>query len=279
MAGVRGLVYTEHNLWPRLNRISRWLNRITFGMNDYAIAVSDDVRDSMKVKSPLPVTIENGIDCAAITAMPDLRSEVRAELRIPLDDFVVAKVANLTPKKNHELLLKAFAQLAAQVANARLVLVGQYAGREETLRALAESLGIADRVLFTGPRTDAIRVMHACDVFAMSSTFEGLPISLLEAMALGKPAVCTDVGGISAVIRDGREGFLLPSGQAEQLADRLLALARDPSLRTGMGEAALQRVQTKFDISAMVRRVEDVYLSVLRDSSSTKLAGSSSRQG
>lgn len=264
IGGVRGLVYTEHNLWPRLHPVSRWLNRITFRMNDYSIAVSDNVRDSMKVKSPLPVTIENGIDCAAIAAMPEQRGDVRSELRIPQDDFVVAKVANLTPKKNHELLISAFSQLAARVDNARLVLIGQYAGRKEALHAHAQRLGIAERVLFTGPRTDAVRVMQACDVFAMSSTFEGLPIALLEAMALGKPAVCTDVGGIPDVIRDGREGFLVPSGQAEQLADRFLALARDPSLCTKMGREALQRVHACFDISVMVRRVEDVYANVLK---------------
>lgn len=264
MGGVRGMVYTEHNLWPRLHPVSRWLNRVTFRVNDFSIAVSDDVRDSMKVKSPFPVTIENGIDCAAIAAMPDQRCDVRSELRIPQDDFVITKVANLTPKKNHELLIDAFSQLATRVANARLVLIGQYAGREEALRARAQRLGIAERVLFTGPRTDAVRVVQACDVFAMSSTFEGLPIALLEAMAVGKPAVCTDVGGISAVIRDGREGFLVPSGHAEQLADRLVALARDPNLCAKMGKEALQRVHASFDIPVMVRRVEQVYCDVLK---------------
>jgi glycosyltransferase involved in cell wall biosynthesis len=279
IAGVQALVYTEHNLWPRLHPLSRLLNRITFGMNDYAIAVSDDVRDSMKVKSPQPVTIENGIDYGAIAAMPKLPCEVRSELGISQDDFVVAKVANLTPKKNHELLLEAFSQLATRIGHARLILIGQYAGRKDELYAHAQRLGIADRVLFTGPRSDVIRIVQACDVFAMSSTFEGLPIALLEAMALGKPSVCTDVGGIPAVIRDGNEGFLVPSGQAGQLADRLLALAQDPRLCTKMGEAARQRVQAKFDISVMVRRVEEVYCNVLNAKSPKMHSGHSSGMG
>ncbi len=266
LARVPAIVYTEHNVWPRLHPVSRLLNRLTFRMNDSAVAVSEDVRQSIpRGLSARVQTIDNGIDGESVRNRAAGSSAVRDELEIPHDCVAIVKVANLTPKKNHELLLDAFAQVHSTLPNTRLVLVGQFAGRDQTLRQHAERLGVESSVLLTGPRTDIPQVVKAMDVFAMSSTFEGLPIALLEAMALGKPAVCTSVGGIPRVIRDGQEGFLVPSGRADLLAERLKRLAMDAALRSEMGQAAKQRVRTAFDISQMVRRVEQVYCDALRD--------------
>ena len=98
----------------------------------------------------------------------------------------------------------------------------------------------------------------------MSSLSEGLPISLLEAMALAKPVVCTRVGGIPSVVLDQREGLLAPPDDAEAMAELLLTLSRDAALRQRMGQAGQRRVRAEYDISVMVRRVEDEYQRVLR---------------
>ena len=265
-AGVPALIYTEHNVWQRLHPLTRAAHRMTFGGNDFSIAVSDDVRRSMQVGSADRVsTIPNGVDSSAIHADPQVAREIRKELGLKPDEFVIGKVANLTPKKNHELLLRAFARFQAEHAAARLVLVGQFADRLESLQSLADQLGIGERVIFTGPRTDVLRVVQAFDLFAMSSSFEGLPIALLEAMALEKPAVCTTVGGIPTAMTDGREGFLVAPGDEAAMSERFLDLARDRSLGRTMSEAARDRVEREFDIKTMVRRVEDVYAQVLTE--------------
>ena len=257
------VVYTEHNLWPRLNPVSRALNRFTFHWNDAAIAVSNEVRDSITARRPKTQTIENGIDCSSIQQDAGARHEIREELGIALDEVAIVKVANLTEKKNHELLLDAFAQLNQQFPKAKLVLVGQFADRRETLAKKTEELGITSRVVFTGPRSDIPRVLMASDIFAMSSRFEGMPIALLEAMAYGLPPVCTAVGGVPDVIRDGVDGFLVPSGDAQVLAEKLQLLCTNGSLRQQFGAAAAARIHDEFDIAEMVQRVESVYESVL----------------
>jgi glycosyltransferase involved in cell wall biosynthesis len=263
LAGIPGLIYTEHNLWPRLRPVSRFLNRLTFRLNHAAVAVSNEVRDSIRATSPTAVTIENGIDCDAIVIDPDARREIRRELAISDDEIVIVKVANLTEKKNHELLLTAFQSVLKKFPQSRLLLVGQFADRYTHLVSLAQSLGISSRVTFTGPRSDVPRVLQATDIFSMSSRFEGMPIALLEAMAHGLPSVCTAVGGVPDVIRDGTDGYLVPPGDHETLADRLLLLCRDEDRRTRMGCAAADRIHLSFDISRMVRRVEAVYEGVL----------------
>jgi glycosyltransferase involved in cell wall biosynthesis len=109
------------------------------------------------------------------------------------------------------------------------------------------------------------RIVKAADTFALTSFSEGLPVSLLEAMALAKPVVCTNVGGIPGVVTDGREGFLVPVGAAESLAEKLGLLQSDASLRRRLGEAGQARVRTHHDISVMVRQVEAEYRRILEE--------------
>lgn len=262
-AKVPVIVYSEHNLWPRLNPVSRMLNRLTFSMNDRAIAVSQDVADSISPRFVDRVeVINNGIDVDAVLSRAGDRHATRQRLGMDDDCILIGKVANLTPKKNHELLIDAFAQLHHRVPNSRLLLVGQYANRDTILRQRTRDLGIEHAVIFNGPSTDIPSLLHAVDLFAMSSNFEGLPIALLEAMSMGKPTVCTSVGGIPQVVRDGTEGFLVPAGDTRALANRLEQLANDIDLRNRMSQASQTRIREKFDIRSMVSNVEKVYSDV-----------------
>lgn len=266
LAGVPALIYTEHNVWPRLHPLTRLVHGASLGWNDRVIAVSDDVRRSIRSRRfERVLTIRNGIDSFEVRPDETAGRQVRAELGIAPSEFVIGNVANFTPKKNHELLLDAYAQLQRSVPHSRLVLVGQFAGREGHLRLRAEKLAVSDRVVMTGPRSDAVRIVQALDVFAMSSSFEGLPIALLEAMSLGRPAVCTAVGGIPEAVNDGVEGFLVPPGDAAAMALSFARLAADRDLRRSMGLAARARVKREFDIAATVRRLESVYAEVLQE--------------
>ena len=191
------VVYTEHNVWGRLQPAMRWLNRLTFSLNTSAIAVSQDVADFMKGVDPKAIrVIDNGIDCAGLAGTPDESEAVRREFNVPGDHFIIGKVANLAPKKNHENLLQAVAIFLKSYPKATLVLVGQHFDRLTGLQNLAGQLNISGQVRFIGGREDVPRIVRAFDLFVMSSDFEGLPIAMLEAMALKKPVIATAVGGI-----------------------------------------------------------------------------------
>ena len=262
---VPAVLYTEHGCWSRLNPLTRLCNRLTLGWNDLTIAVSDEVHASMQgVNGQAVKTITNGIDSAGLIATRDERDAVRREFGIGANDFMIINVANLTPVKNHELLIRAFAGLMRRCPDSSLVLVGQLRETTESVRQLVAELGLQDRVVITGPRTDVPRIVRAADVFALSSHSEGLPVSLLEAMALAKPVVCTDVGGIPGVVSDGIEGLLVPVGQPETMADRLVALFDNAELRQRMGQAGREKVEAEYDISVMVRLVEDEYRRILQ---------------
>ena len=132
----------------------------------------------------------------------------------------------------------------------------------EELEAHAVSLGLADRVHFTGLRDDVYDLLPAFDVFALSSEFEGLPIAMLEAMASGVPCVATAVGGIPEVITDGEDGFLVTSGDTSTFASRLEKVLRDPTLAAHLGANGARRAGG-FDLVAAVRRAEAIYDRVL----------------
>jgi glycosyltransferase involved in cell wall biosynthesis len=182
---------------------------------------------------------------------------VRQELGLPEDALVVGTVGSLTPKKDHHTLLRAAARAARSVPGLRVVVVGQ-GPLEDDLRAAAGDLGIGEAVLFTGHREDARRLLGAFDVFALPSLHEGLPISLLEAMARARPVVASRAGGMPEVVTDGRDGLLVPVGDAPALGDALVRLLRNPGLRERLGRAARRRAG-EFDIRTAVRRQEEVY--------------------
>lgn len=272
-AGVRAVagrrtrvVYTEHNLWGRYHRATWAANLATFPRNDHVFAVSETVADSIRYPGPLrllpmpPVeTLHHGLDPAALPAPG--HDGVRGELGIPEDAPVVGNVANFKAAKDHATLLRAAAQVREAIPAVRFVLVGQ-GPLEAEARRLAGELGLDATVVFAGFRTDATRLMAAFDAFALSSTYEGLPIALIEAMATGCPAVVTRVGGTPEVVADGVQGFLVPPRDPAALAAGLTRLLGDPTLRAGMGAAAADRAQD-FDIRKAVRRMEQVYAQLL----------------
>ena len=272
-AGVRAVagrrtrvVYTEHNLWDRYHPATWAANLATFPRNDHVFAVSETVRQSIRYPGPLRLlpmppleTLHHGLDPAALP-VPG-RDGVRAELGIPEDAPVVGSVANFKAAKDHATLLRAAAQVRQAIPSVRFVLVGQGPLEAET-RRLAGQLGLDQTVVFAGFRTDATRLMAGFDAFALSSTYEGLPIALIEAMAVGCPAVVTRVGGTPEVVADGVHGFLVPPRDPAALAAGLTRLLGDRALRDGLGEAAAARARD-FDIRTAVRRMEQVYARLL----------------
>ncbi len=250
-------VHTEHNLWGRYRLPTRLANRLTYGRNAAVIAVSDGVAGSIRSRVPVDV-VTHGIDVERIRGADGLDArDARRRLGLGGDGPVVGTVGNFTAKKDQATLLEAAARLAEEHPDLRVVLVGS-GPLEGDLRAQTGRLGLSDTVVFAGSRDDVFDLLPAFDVFTLSSRFEGLPISLLEAMASGVPPVVTRVGGIPEVVTDGVDGVLVDPADADGLATGLGKLLADPGRRAEMAARAAGRAAA-FDLAHAVRRIEAIY--------------------
>ena len=168
------------------------------------------------------------------------------------------EVARLAEVKGQRTLLAAIAHV-----DATAVLVGrdleQGGAYERVLRAEAERLGVAKRVVFAGYRGDVPALLAGCDVFCLPSSAEGLPLVVLEAMAHGRPVVATPAGGTAELVVDGETGILVPPADASALADALRSLLADPERARRMGEAGRRRVLAEFSAADAAARVLGLY--------------------
>jgi glycosyltransferase involved in cell wall biosynthesis len=263
------VVHTEHNVWDRYRWPTYAANAMTYRRNDAVIAVSDGVAGSIQPPSwvgrrrfPKVETLHHGVELDRLRRGEEARAVARRALEVDVGTPVVGTVANFTPKKDHAGLLRAAEQTRLQVPDLRWLLMGS--GPLETeLREEAARRGLADCVQFLGSRSDVLELLPALDVFVLGSRFEGLPISLIEAMGTGVACVATAVGGIPEAVEDGRHGVLVPPGDPVALASAVVDLLQDPARRTALAAAAAKHVQERFSIEHAVRSTEELYASLL----------------
>ncbi|MGH2554325.1 MAG: glycosyltransferase [Actinomycetota bacterium] len=261
------LVHTEHNVWESYHPLTRRANLLTFPLNDHVFAVSDHVRQSIRYPLalrflPMP-PVENlyhGLDPASLVEA-DAADGIRESLGIPDDAPVVGTVANFRAEKGHRYLLEAAAHVRQSIPQVRFVLVG-HGPLEEAIRRQVRQMRLEETVIFTGARDDAQRLTASFDVFALGSVYEGLSIALIEALALGTPAVVTNAGGMAEVVTHGVSAMVVPSRDPVALGDAILSVLNDPSLRQRLIEAGKARA-ADFDIRVAVRRMEEVYRGLL----------------
>ena len=202
-------------------------------------AVRDEIRDALPLWPETRIqTLYNHIDVESLRATLFSKTDARRHLRLPHDSFVVGNVGRLHADKDQTTLIRGFAQAIPQLPeNARLAIMGQ--GKlEASLKQLANSLGIAEKVVFLGQVAEGRRYFRAFDVFALTSDREPFGMVLLEAMAADVPTICSDCGGGREVV-DG-VGELLPFGDASALANCLIATAKQQGISTLSVEAALR---------------------------------------
>ena len=205
----------------------------------------------------LATTIEN-----AVVATPSRsRDDVRAKLGVTEGELVV-NVGRYVPEKDQETLLAALAQLAPHRPSLRAVLVGT-GPLEQRLRVRIGELGLEGVAELTGPRADAVDVLAAADVVAISSKSEGLPLVLLEAMALARPIATTDVGSIGDAVANERSALVVPPGDPAGLAAALARLLDDRALADRLGATAQADAASRFSIDAMAERTLAVYESAV----------------
>lgn len=207
------------------------------------------------------VVIPNGIQLPPSPSTAD-RFRARTSLGYTESDFVVGIVARLSAQKAHQVLFEAVAACAATVPQVRLVVIGG-GDRESELRELARQLSIDSRTVFLGIRRDIPDLLPGLDVACLSSVHEGVPITLIEAMAAGLPIVATDCGSVRDIVEDGQQGFVVPVGDVATFADRLRVLANDEPLRIQFGKSGRARVESEFRIQNTARKYEELLTEVL----------------
>jgi glycosyltransferase involved in cell wall biosynthesis len=253
---------TEHNIWPAYAVPTRFLNAITYPLDAAHFAVSEEVKRSMPDWwRRRTETLRHGIVVSAARAHGSARERMRRALGVGADECLAVTIANYRRQKDYSTLLAAACRVRERDAPVRFAAVGQGPLEREVI-AQHDRSGLGEAFILLGYRPDALDVLAAADLFVLSSRQEGLPVALMEALALGLPVVATDVGGIPEAVRDGVEGRLVPAERPEELADAILGLASDPELRSRMATAATRR-SAEFDVERAVRRYEDRYLALV----------------
>jgi L-malate glycosyltransferase len=255
------IVSTEHIPRHTLHPITRFANRVTSPFDDAVIAVSGDTKRSMRGRALTKAeVIVHGIDVDAVGELRLHRALIRSELGMSDDELLIGTVANFRPQKDYPNLFSAARLLAGSGVRFKVVAVGQGPGEGAT-RALATALGLDQLVTLTGYRADATTVMAACDVFTLASEMEGLPVALMEALALGLATVATDVGGVSEALHHGVDALLVPPKDPQALADAWRLVLEDEALRARLAAAGARRA-VEFDVARASRRLEAIYVEV-----------------
>lgn len=261
------VVYTEHSRPDNLyGRSALLFGGILARRAARCTAVSKEISDSfcslLGVDRKRAVTVLNGIDLRRYSRGGG--KNIREELDIAPGDPVVGCIGNLRHEKNQQQLVEAFDIIVADRPNARLLLAGG-GGYREKLEKLITDKGLERNVFLLGSRLDTPDLYAAFDVYALTSVFEGLPLTILEAMAAGCPIVATDVTGIHDVVHDGETGLLVPLHNPEQTAQAILRLLDDRDLACSMVEKGRQFVAEYYSLETMTANYRTLYRQVMAD--------------
>jgi glycosyltransferase involved in cell wall biosynthesis len=285
-AGGPPVIHTEHTnniaivkgVFGKLKRGLQW--KIAAGYCDKFCGVSEDVAASAMRWRAVPASkldvVLNGI------ALPEREGreailETRKGLGIPGTAKVIGTVGRLNEVKRQDLLLRSVAMLRERHSDLHVMLVGDGPERAE-LESIACKLQISAYAHFVGYQPDPRRYLSAMDVFALTSRHEGLPLAMLEAWAIGLPVLCTSVGGIPKVLADGRNGFLVPSGDESAIAAGLDRLLSDPAQAVRMGAAGKDLVAQKYSLERMASDYEDRYRNAMFARRGAKVGAASTRR-
>jgi len=263
-AGVPILMTGERGIYLKGLQIAleRVLQRFTECVVTNADAIRRDLIERIGLPSTKVITIRNAVEVPAQRG-PEERNAARRALDVVSgDSVVVGTIARLWKVKNLELLLRAAEIVVKTEPSVVFRIVG---GGPEEIRLRRE---IGDRnlehaVSLLGERPDASALLSGFDVFVLTSHSEGMPNTVMEAMAAGLPCICTDVGGCRELVSDDITGFLVPPGDPGALASRVVALARDARMRWQMGEAGRRTIESEFSIGRLVSRTEELLLTLL----------------
>ena len=265
---IPAILHSEHTQEAYATRMrTRLLGRLAASFCDLFYCLSEDMarqlRSARIVRERKLRVIRNGIDISKFVDSSTDPLVTRRSLGISSDAPVIGTVARLNEVKRQDVLLRAFGKVRQRFGNAHLVLVGDGPSRDD-LRNLAASLGLSDRVHFTGYQPHSAPYLKAMDVFALTSRSEGMPQAALEASVMGLPVVASRVGGLPELIEHGVSGILFDPGNDASLADTFCDLIASPEKRRRMGAAARARVESSFSVGRMASEYHRDILELLR---------------
>lgn len=279
LAGVPVVLASIRDQGVYLSAAQKKLQRLVCGLADRVLVNSDSIHDWLAgqgLREDRITVLKNGIDLTRYPVAPP-PSGIRDELDIPAEAPIVVLMARLNPQKGLAEFIQAAARISPQHPEARFLVVGaslksedgviseEHEYRDE-LRALTESLGMTDRLIFTGLRDDTPAVLAEATLSVLPSHSEGLSNTLLESMAAGVPMVATRVGGNPELVKEGVNGLLVPVKSPEDLADAMHSLLSDPARRRRMGAAARRMAEDAHSLPRVVARLQQLYRDQLAQS-------------
>ena len=257
------LVFTEHGRLadappsPRRRIANAFFGRVPGRF----FAVSDELRRFLE-REGFPAgrleVLPNGIDLGPVPS-PAARARAREALTVREDELLVGTAARLDPVKGLDVLIAAFALVRARSPQVRLVVLGEGPERAALERQIEER-GLSEEVRLAGHRADVRELLPAFDLYVNSSTYEGVSLTILEAMAAALPVIATSVGGNGEVVEDGRTGILVPARDPDALATAMIALLADPGRRRALGDAGRARAEQRFAFDRMMSMYLAAYL-------------------
>jgi glycosyltransferase involved in cell wall biosynthesis len=253
---------------PRELPVTTWLRNWFLALGaEQILVISPEIRRHLRRVGAREEALVDfnfvGLDVETFQPSDDDHQSVRREFGFPGDALVVSTIGALHPRKSHELFIEAAAQISATEPRTCFLIIGDGELRAE-LEGLAAARGLSGRLAFTGVREDVARLLSATDVYVKPGIVEGfIGITVLEALALGKPVVAFETEDVKLALTDGATGLIAANADVEQLADRILYLLRNPELGHRLGEAGQQLVLERFDFGVLARRLEEFYQGVL----------------
>ncbi|RLM34459.1 glycosyltransferase [Haloarcula sp. Atlit-120R] len=270
VADVDHIVSTQHNVPANYHPIERVAERLTRPLDSRTVAVSEGVQTAFTGESEVFhhdtgrqwSTIPNGIDVDAFAGSVDAADgrAVRQEWGLSDSDPLYLNVARYEPQKRQPTLIEAMGEVIDSVPSAHLLIVG-WGSLEASLREKVQSAGLSEAVTVTGRVPEIHGYYAAADAFVSASAFEGLPVTILEAMTAECPVVATDIDGVREVVLDGETGRLVPPDEPTQMAAAMRELA-DHATRERYGEQGCDRVRNVFTVEQMVSRYTRLYRSL-----------------
>lgn len=251
--------------------IYRFFDWVSERYVDRFIVVSDVLRETLLNSYRIPhdkvIKVYNGIELNEYRPngkeVRSQKSEVKREFGIAKDVPVIGAIGRMVWQKGFEYLIQAILEIVKNYPKVKVLLVGDGPLRKR-LEALSEELRVRDNVIFTGFRSDIKEILSTVDLLVIPSLLEGFPMVTLEAMAMAKPIVATNIDGITEQITDGVDGILVPPKNPSALAKAVIRALNDKELAMTMGLAARKKVEQKFSVEKMIAETKKVYLSLLK---------------
>jgi len=270
LAGVPIVVHTVHGLpfhdfngsWR--NHVYKLAERLAGKMSDCLICVSEKDRILAIKEGMVPdvraVTIPPGIDLDRYR--PDLRTSAREQLGLQPSGRIVGMIARLDTQKAPEDFLLAAERVLERLPDVTFLLVGDGKLRPHLLQ-LVRAKNLSSRFILAGARTEIPEILSILDVFVLPSLWEGLPITILEAMAMAKPVIATAIPGNMEIVKDNVTGLLVPPRNPQRLSEAIISLLSDQDRAKMMGQEARKLIQDRYDSKRMTARIQELYLHLL----------------